>query len=231
MNIREKNKKEMLGNVSGFYNLEKAAFTGMPGLNASFSDIIAINKEVELNEKVIQEGTKGKVISRDDSQAELIKTALVIAGAVYGYAASKNDLELLTAVDISSSTFKKMRDAEIPIRVEKILESATALGGELLPFGVSEELLNSSKTKLDDYVTKFGGVYAGRGSKKAAAESTKKLLAKSELKLKVLDKLMLSFKTSDADLYSRYEAARMIYDKRGKRSNGSEPANQEAAQG
>jgi len=46
MNIREKNKKEMLGNVSGFYDLEQAVFTGMPGLNAAFSAVISINIEI-----------------------------------------------------------------------------------------------------------------------------------------------------------------------------------------
>mgnify|MGYP001605910363 CR=1 FL=1 len=39
------------------------------------------------------------------------------------------------------------------------------------------------------------------------------LFDKADKKLKVLDKLMLGFKESSPELYSRYNAARVIYDK------------------
>ncbi|MFA6596933.1 MAG: hypothetical protein WCS69_04355 [Ignavibacteriaceae bacterium] len=221
MNTREKNKHEMLGTVTGFYETEKSTFADLPGLISAFSDVIAINKEIDLNEKVVQEGTKGKVVSRDDSQSELIKIALVCAGAIYGYAAAENDLELLTFADVSSSTFKKMRDAEIPLKVEKILDKGDELGAALIPFGLSEEKRTTGRASLDDYMEKFGSVNTGKGNKKSAAESSKKLLVKVDQKLKVLDKLMLNFKEEKPDLYSRYSMARIIYDKRGSRRGGN----------
>ena len=222
MNTREKNKQEMLGTVSGFYEEYKNSFTGLTGLITAFSDIISIKKEIELNEKIVNEGTKGKVVSRDDSQNGLITSALTFAGALYGYAASKNDLELLTFADISSSTFTRMRIAEIPLRVEDILDKVDELGEELLPFGITGEQRTAGRAILDDYVKKFGSVNSGKGSKKSASDSSKKLLTKVDAKLKVLDKLMFSFSTSDSDLYSKYETARMIYDKGGSRNGGSD---------
>ncbi|MFA5806619.1 MAG: hypothetical protein WC879_18460 [Melioribacteraceae bacterium] len=169
--------------------------------------------EIDLNEKIIQEGTKGKVISKDDSQAELIKTALVFAGSIYGYAAGKNDMELLTFADINSSTFNKLRDAEIPLTVEKILDKADALGTSLIPFGITEEKRTSGRAGLNDYLQKFGSVNTGKGSKKSARETNLMLFDKADKKLRVLDKLMLGFKESSPELYSRYNAARVIYDK------------------
>ncbi|MFA6981284.1 MAG: hypothetical protein WC209_18300 [Ignavibacteriaceae bacterium] len=222
MDKREKNKKEMLGTVSGFYTTEKDSFTALPGLVAAFADVIAINKEIDLNEQVVQVGTSGKVVSKDGSQDELIITALVFAGAIYGYAAKENDLELLTFADMNSNTFHKLRDAEIPLRVEKILEKADELAAALVPFGISEAKRNEGKASLDDYVAKFGSVNMGKGGKKSAAESTKKLLKKVDQKLKVLDKLMLPFRKKDTNLYSRYESARMIYDKGGRHNGGSD---------
>ena len=220
MNTREKNKKEMLGTVSGFYGEEKDSFIELPGLVTAFSDVISINKEIDLNEKVVQEGTKGKVISKDDSQVELIKTALVFAGAVYGYAAGKNDLELLTFADISSTTFDRMRDAEVPLRVEKILDKADELGAAVVPFGITEEKRTAGRAGLNDYLQKFGSVNTGKGSKKSAAESTQMLLKKVDKKLKVLDKIMFSFKNTKPDLYSRYETSRIIYDKKASHKGG-----------
>ena len=213
MNTREKNKKEMLGAVSNFYEAEKSSFTPLPGVTAAFSDVIMIKKEIDLNEKIIQEGTKGKVISKDDSKAELIKTALVFSGSIYGYAADKNDLELLTFADINSSTFNKMRDAEIPLMVEKILDKADEIGEALIPFGITEEKRTTGRVKLNDYLQKYGSVNTGKGSKKSARETNLMLFEKADKKLKVLDKLMFGFKESNPELYSRYTAARVIYDK------------------
>lgn len=222
MNKREKNKKEMLGSVSGFYDSEKSSFAASPGLVAAFLDVIAVNKEIELNEKVVQEGTRGKVASRDDSQNDLIETALVFAGAIFGYAAKEKNLELLTFVDISSTTFKKMRDAEVPIMVERIFDKADELGEAIIPFGVTQEDRTAGRASLNDYIMKFGSVNIGKGSKGAAAKSTTKLLSKVDQKLKVLDKLMLPFKKKDTNLYARYEQARMIYDKGGRHNGGSD---------
>ena len=213
MNTREKNKNETLDAVSNFYDAEKNSFTGLPGIVAAFSDIKMIHKEIDLNEKIIQEGTKGKVVSKDDSQDELVKTALVFAGSVYGYAAGKNDSELLTFADINSKTFSKLRDSEIPLIVEKILDKADEIGEALIPFGITEEKRTLARTKLDDYLQKFGSVNTGKSTKKSARETNLMLFDKAGQKLKVLDKLMFGFKESNPGLYSKYSAARVIYDK------------------
>ena len=213
MNTREKNKHEMLGAVSNFYDTEKNSFAELPGISAAFADIKMIHKEIGLNEKIIQEGTKGKVVSKDDAQAELIKTALVFAGSVYGYAAGKNDSELLTFADINSKTFSKLRDSEIPLIVEKILDKADEIGETLIPFGITGEKRTLARTKLDDYLQKFGSVNTGKNTKKSARETNLMLFDKADQKLKVLDKLMFGFKESNTGLYSKYSAARVIYDK------------------
>jgi len=213
MNTREKNKNEMLGNVSGFYESEKNTFAGLTGVVTAFNDVTAIHKEINLNEKIILEGTKGKVISKDVSQEVLVKTALVFAGAIYGYAAAQNDVELLTFADISSKSFGKLRDAEVTLTVEKILDKADELAEGLIPYGITEEKRTLARTKLDDYIQKFGSVNTGKTTKKSARETNTMLFEKADKKLKVLDRLMLSFKESNPELHSRYVASRVIYDK------------------
>lgn len=222
MNTREKNKNEMFGKVSGFYNTEKTTFAGLPGLVAAFNDITAIHKEIDLNEKVIMEGTSGKVNSKDVSQDQLVQTALVFAGAIYGYAAAEEDVELLTFADLNSKSFGKLRDAEVPLVVEKILDKADELGAGLIPFGTTEEARTAARTKLDDYIEKFGSVSSGKITKKSAREMTTKLFAKADTKLKVLDKLMLSFKESNPELFSRFSTARIIYDKSATHKGGED---------
>ncbi|MCX6151726.1 MAG: hypothetical protein NTX22_14480 [Ignavibacteriales bacterium] len=215
MNKHERNKLEMLGVVWKFGESVKESFTGVPAIINGFADIEMIHKEIGLNDNVVKEGTKGKVISKDISQDEIISTGLVFAGAIYGYAADKNDAELITFADINSKTFLKQRDSEIPLFVEKILDKAVELGNGLIPYGITEEKRTAAKEKLDDYLEKFGSVSIGKGTKKSAKETIVNLLDKADKKIKVLDKLMISFKESNPELYSKYTAARVIYDKGG----------------
>ncbi len=91
MNQRDKNKDERLGRIGDFYTDQKTSLADVPAIDAVCGEINSIHKEIGLNMKVLEGGTKSKVVSKDESQASLIQTGLVVAGALYGYAAGKNN--------------------------------------------------------------------------------------------------------------------------------------------
>ena len=213
MNNREKNSHEMIGAVCDYGDKEKSSFSPTPAIITNFSDLKTIHREITLNNRVLTEGVHGKVISKDVSQDEIITQCLVIAGAVYGYAADKNNSELMTFADINSKTFLKLRDSEVPVTFEKFIEKAEEVGDELGAYGINAEKITDARTKLIDYNNKFSGVGAGKGAKTTARKTITLLFDKAEKKLKVLDRLMLGFKVSNSELYARYLAARIIYDK------------------
>jgi hypothetical protein len=213
MNKRQKNKYDMIGSVANFGETENGALAGIPALVNAFSDIKGFYRELGLNENIMIEGTHGKVVSKNVSQEEIINTGLSLAGAIYGYAALKGNDELMNFADIKRGTFGRQRDSEIPLTVEKYLDKADALGAELVPFGITDERRASARERLNDYLEKFSGLSTGKGVKKAARETINILFEKADKKLKILDKLMVGFKTGDPELYSRYTSARMIYDK------------------
>lgn len=213
MNNRELNKYEMIVAVYGFYldkkgeaNFNRATASGFEGINLTV-------KEIALNEKTLQEGNKGKIASRDVTQDELSTTALVVAGALYGYAAGISDMELLKVTDINSTSLKRMRNSELPIFVESLFDKADAIGDGIIPYGISAEFRTSARTLLNDYLSKYGEVNSGRTSKTKAHENVRLLLKKVDDKLKVLDKLMLGVKANNPALYTEYESARVIIDK------------------
>jgi len=136
MDKREKNKKEMLGTVSEFYTTEKDSFTALPGLVAAFADVIAINKEIDLNEQVVQVGTSGKVVSKDGSQDELIKTALVFAGAIYGFAAKyRSGLEkfLSKPMNLPQRLFLLELVKKIEVQAKQVLMITWQSSAALIP--------------------------------------------------------------------------------------------------
>ncbi len=213
MDVRQKNRDEMLGTISNYYDEEKVSFTPYPKINSLFLEIKTIHREIGLNESILKEGLKGKVASKDDSQEEIIKTGLVFAGVLYAYAVETNNVELTTLSDISSKYFVRLRDSEIPLFIEKILDIADELGDKLTDFGITTEKRTAARSKLEDYLKKFGSLNTGKGSKSNAVKTITMLLSKSRAKIKILDKLMLGISEEKPDLYSRYLEAKKIYDK------------------
>jgi len=228
MNNRELNKYEMLVAVYGYYLGKKTAANFNRATTSVFEGIHLIVKEIELNEKTLQEGNKGKIASRDVTQDELSTTALVVAGALYGYAAGISDTELLNVSDINSSSLKRMRNSELPIFVESLFDKADSIGDGLIAYGVSAEYRTSARTLLNDYLSKYGEVNSGKTSKSKAHENVRLLLTKADEKLKVLDKLMFGVKVSNPDLYTEYESARVIIDKAVSHNTGSSTENKDA---
>jgi hypothetical protein len=212
----------MIGAVSAFYDEEKDSFTTFLPIVTLFIDVKTIYKEIGLNELVITEGIKGKVAAKDISQEEIIKTALVFAGAIYGYAVAQNNAELQTFADVNSYSFTKLRDSEVPLLVEKILDKADEIGDALSSYNITEDKKTSARSNLNSYLEKYGSVSTGRGTKKTARETNQMLFTKADKKLKVLDKLVLGIKESNSELYSKYDAARVIYDKAASRKTAEE---------
>jgi len=231
MDTREKNRYEMYGKVWNFGDDQKNSFAETPAITNLFADIKMIHREMELNIDITKEGIKGKVNSKNASQGEIIPIGLAIAGGIYAYAESKSDTELSTFSDLNKRTFARLRDSEVPVLVERILDKADELGEVLTPFGTTADARMEARTKLDDHLKKFASLNNGKGTKKTARETITLLFKKGDKKLKVLDKLMLKYQTQDPSIYSKYEAARSIYDKNGThRPNNENPSSSEPGQ-
>jgi len=182
-----------------------------------------IHREIGLNENITKEGIRGKVVSKNVSQAEIIPMGLAVAGGIYGYAVDKADSELTSFSDVNCRTFSKLRDSEIPGMIERILDKADELTDALIPYGINADFRTEARAKLQEHLVKFASLNTGRGAKKTARETISLLFRQGDKKLKVLDKLMLKYKSKNPQLYSKYEAARVIYDKVGSHrlTNGS----------
>lgn len=221
MNNREKNRYEMFGKVWNFGDEEKNNFADTPTISALFGDIKMVHREIGLNDTITKEGIRGKVVSKDVSQAEIIPIGLAVAGGIYGFAVDQADSELISFSDINCRSFSRLRDSEIPGRIERILDKADELGDALIPYGITADFRTEANAKLQDHLGKFASLNTGRGAKKTARETMSMLFQKADKKLKVLDKLMIKYKSKSPELYSKYEAARIIYDKSGPHRPGN----------
>ena len=215
MNNRDKNKYERLGRLGAFYNDHKSELAGVPALDGVFTDITSSHREIGLNIMVLEGGTKGKTVSKDTSLTSLTRTVLVFTGALYGYADAQGDTELFTFADVSSKTLGKMRESEVPVYAEKVFNKADEIGAGLEPYGITADKRTGARNALNDVIEKFGDLSTGKITKQGANATIKMLINKSDAKIKVLERLMISFKESSPVLYTKFEAANTIIDKGG----------------
>ena len=223
MNIREKNRSEMFERVVAFGEAEKTRLNAIPKVATAISELKMIQREISLNDRLLFEGTKAKVFSKDVTQKEIIPLALVIAGGIFSYAVDISDEELIKSADINSKTIHKLRDSEIPVFIERIIDKADELGDLLMPYGLTAEKRTAARGKLDEYIAKFTTLNTGKGTKSAARKTISDLFDNGDKKLRVLDKLMIGFKESDTELFNLYASARVIIDKSSSRNTNPEP--------
>lgn len=223
MNNREKNRNEMYERVVTFWNTEAAKLSAIPKVGIVIGELKTIQREISLNDTVLSEGTKGKVVSKDTSQKEILPAGLSVAGAIYGYAVDKGNEELMVFADVNSKTLQKLRDSEVPVFIDKLLDKADELGDELIPYGITADKKTAARTKLDDYIAKYATVNTGKGAKAAARKNISLLFKNGDKKLLVLDKLMIGFKETEIELFNLYTSARVIVDKVSSRNTTPEP--------
>ena len=215
------------GVVIEFGELYKQQTSTVAKLDAAFGDASLMHKEIGLNKKIVDEGTGGMVISKDISKVTVIKTSLVFAGALFGYAADNNNNELLTFSDLNTRSFTRLRDSQVPLLAESILEKCAALGDALVPSGITAEKRTAFRELLTEHMDKFAALNQGKISKKTANATIKMLLAKFEKKLTVIKKLMLGFEDSNPEMYAKFTAACEINYAAATKNNGTTTASVE----
>lgn len=141
---------------------------------------------------------------------------LVVHSALWVYAASTNNFQLMSRNKVTMSDLKRLSIVRLDAHLNNIIEDINEHGEALLDFGITSEFLNETIELINV------GSYNARRPRMAIIE--RKMLTQSLttishdldnlLRFK-LDKLMNLFRKSNADFYSRYHNARMIIDLRG----------------
>ena len=141
---------------------------------------------------------------------------LVVHGALWVFATSTNNFQLMSRNKVTISDLKRLSIVRLDAHLNNIIEDINEHGEALADFGITAEYLQETIDLINQ------GSYNARRPRMAIIE--RKMLTQSLttishdldnlLRLK-LDKLMNLFRKSNADFYSRYHNARMIIDLRG----------------
>lgn len=213
MNDRQNAKLSMYNVVVSVMDNNTAKVATVPALvtvAASFNTTVqAINNTAGEQSLVTTGVTPDKNVTRES----LRTTTVNIAGILYAYAVSVNNIVLQERSRVTYSDVRNAKDDELAERAQNIHDDANAVIASLPPFGITAAVLTSYQTLIDSYAVKSPAPRAAQSQQVALTAQLKELFKEADATLKnLMDKLMLNFKTSDLEFFNTYTAAREIID-------------------
>ena len=185
-----------------------ATLTALSQAIGTFKGLITAVKE---KSKLFDQMATGMTQAKMEAEEQLIDELLPAVHALSAYAHTAKDTALTEKTDVSESAFRRLRDAEIIVKANALLEVVEGEVPHLADHGVTAETVAAIRQKADAYelaLEKREGTYSERVSTNKALydlyDQTDTVLAKE------VDPLMEQFRRKDADFYNAYTQARWI---------------------
>lgn len=160
--------------------------------------------------------TSGVSAAKRDKIGKLNDRLLIIQGALWVYANTINDFQLMERNKVSISDIKRLTITQLDLHLKAVLSDLETHGAALESFGITAAYLQETMaafTEGSDHATRPRMAIIER---KMMTQSLDTITRELDHLLKFrLDKLMLLFRVMNPDFYSRYLNSRMIVDHRG----------------
>jgi hypothetical protein len=213
MNDKQENKLTMYEAVTALLDANTAKTSSMSAFATtldSFKDILTALRKKNILKNT---ATAGKTTLKNQHQAELIASAVPIAGALFALGTATNDPRIQELGDIKKGDLLKLRDTELSDVVTSIKNLADGYAAGLVPYGVTPVAITALETKLTSYSTSVGGKESSFSTKVAAGKVLSDLFDDADGILKnQLDRMMEMFAPTDQQFYQEYKSAREIKD-------------------
>jgi hypothetical protein len=166
----------------------------------------------DTNRRRIQK-LKGVTDSKQQLQDSLSTQALAIASVISTYASVKKDLMLKESMNFSKSELFYGGGQLLNEKSANILTKAKELATSLKDYGITDALLDSFESLLQDYAANVNEPRSMTAERKQAGIQVKELFKQlNRLFIEQLDRMMLLFKFTHSDFYEQYMIKREIVD-------------------
>ena len=188
-------------------------WNSIPAVEDVFNDFNA--KLVELQHLATKQSSKlaGYAKSKSKLKVITVEQTLVISGALTFHAQTINDEILMVKASLKAGELARANKEGVLTLVEEIIELASALSAELLPYGITPAHIDDLSNNFEALREQIYGVRMEVIKRKLLTETISTLNKETEKLLSTgLDKLMKVLKTANPDFYTKYKNARMIID-------------------
>ena len=213
MTTVEQNQFNMMQSVDKFFSNHQSQISNIPAIVAASNKLKSLIGDINSHSQVQAVSTKADSAIKADAKNSIIDNVLKVAAGMAAHAASTSDTRLKIAADITRSELKKMRDADLLIKIRAIHDAALPIVAELAIWGVTPSDVDALVSIADEYSTQSPGI---RNLKAKTTQATINLKAKFDetntLIKSTLDPMMLPFKNLNPTLHGEYLKARVIID-------------------
>lgn len=209
--------------VDSFGKEQLALLSGVLAIPTTFSELQDLCALIDQAAKAQGTKTKGITQSKTTQKKRMADQAVIVGAAISVLATKTNNLELKGMVNYAVSTITRLTDAEAVIVCNAMHEQGTKYLAEATQYGLTQAALDFLEATTTSFSDLTGKRRSSQGTKVAATEDLDTLFAQADALLKeVLDKLMLPFKHTNANLHNQYLNARQIIDLGSRRDPGDE---------
>jgi hypothetical protein len=169
--------------------------------------------DIKAKEKERGEMTTGKMEARDTAEAAVIAAVIPVASALSAYAGDTGNTELKEKSKVKISILEHMRDLDLIDKVRSILGLAQDHAADLVPYGITPEIITALEETLAAFDTAVAGLGKGKTEKTGARTSLNALFDQTDDLLKnKIDQMMEVVRLKEPQLGVSYDAARVIHD-------------------
>lgn len=173
---------------------------------------------------------RGYAISKAEAERQMVSLTIKVTGAAKAYAVVNQDQVLATQVNVTPSTFHRLRGAIVSQACQGLHDIVAPLTAELADYGITAEDLEALQTAIEAYT---GLISSPRNAITARKGHTAEIgfLVRDTAKLldKRMDALMGLFALEHVDFHREFFDARIIVDHRGSGDSGDIALQEEAA--
>lgn len=213
MNKREENKYTMYKAVEKILDENISIVNTIPAL------LQAVNKfKTALNDLSDKDNdylniTKGSADKKKSNEVQLIDRLINISGALYVYARSVKNEELISISKLNKSSLTKIRDTELLQTAKAIYQKANENKTNLETYGVS----STDITDFNDKLKAYDDSLSSRESKSAQSKTARKALKKEfdnvdDILKEDIDNLVRLLNEKNPKFYEDYKSSRVIKD-------------------
>lgn len=213
MEKRLENKLIMLKAVLSLMQQNQSLWQNSGPLSQAFYELQRLVNLIDQTKQSTNQTNTGLVSHKQNLQEELIKLAFEMASMLYAYAGRINNTVLKAKVDFPISQLRSLRDGELAAKIRNILELRLGHEAELEPYGITQSNVDNLTGLTNQYEQQLPNVRVTVSARKAGNEKIKQLVAEaSNVTTDQLDRLMISFKSTQPDFYASYLNARKVVD-------------------
>ena len=220
-------RQESKNNMYDVVIIQCDANSAIVNTNAALASAFAEFKTIAANINTAAQSsaavTTGLATDKKVSKNTLSRTASIIAGQIFAYAAKNKNNELKEAVNFSATDLRRLKDGELVPRCQTIHDLGTANLAVLADYGVTNAALTGLQTEIQAYAESVPKPRAALTDRSTVKLNIKNLFKEADaLLVEQMDKLVETMSKTEPDFVNTYKSARVIIDpKSNKKESGT----------